>query len=153
MRRPRVTGDPIAVIADHTNRLVRKFEYPDMNTRPAGPGLGGGAGDPTVFLAASNATGMSKLMAHFESTGGAHDLVIFNEAKALLSSEGGRIVLSEGDWNLSGGAIGDVLFGEPVPMHLHGLGVGVTNVFAGGSFLVREGSTISNLTISFTGVG
>lgn len=58
MRPPRVTGDPIAVLGDVANRLVRKFEYPDSDTLPPPFTLGGGGGMAHILIVSTSEPGM-----------------------------------------------------------------------------------------------
>jgi len=55
---------------------------------------------PTIFIAASNASNFSKQKADIVC-GGTNDQVKINDAISRLSNTGGRIVLSEGTFNLS----------------------------------------------------
>lgn len=50
MKPPRVTGDPTAVLGDAVNRLVREFDYPDMDTLPPAFRGGGGGGMAHILI-------------------------------------------------------------------------------------------------------
>lgn len=58
MRPPRVTGE--AVVADQLNQLLRRFQYPDENTRSPAFVPGGGGGAPTYVIAKADSTSLSK---------------------------------------------------------------------------------------------
>lgn len=97
MKPPRVTGEPTAVIADHVNRLIRKFEYPDSDTIPLNPILGGGGGAPTVVIATPGSSGFSQGRADFVlgldlSPGGFQ--ILLNGFTGLRA----RILFTEGDF-------------------------------------------------------
>lgn len=154
MKPPRVTGDPTAVIADHVNRLIRKFDYPDQDTIPANPVLGGGGGAPTVVVAAVDSTGMSQGKADFICSGAA-DQGIINLALAILGNtggnaigEGGRLILCEGNYVCT--AVLDI----PCNVHVLGMAREATHVqfnyttAAGVGFDVTNQNTqLSDLTV------
>lgn len=54
MKPPRVTGTPDAVLGDAVNRLIRKFEYPDMDTIAQNPMPGGGGGMAHILIVSTS---------------------------------------------------------------------------------------------------
>lgn len=96
----------------------------------------GGAGAPTLIVAASNALASSKARADYTCDGTADDVEIL-AAYAAMASVGGKVLLSEGTFNVAveipdGG----------VPMHLAGAGIGVT--------ILKASATIAAPLVSFT---
>lgn len=134
MKPPRVTGDPTAVLGDHVNRLIRKFEYPDSDTLPLNPIIGGGGGMMTVAVAASNASGMSQGKADFVCNGTDDHVFIMQAIDICYAAGGGTVWLSEGRFNIDGDQIivgGSIA--DPEPMTLRGMGMNSTRLSIFGS--------------------
>lgn len=121
MRTPRLTGD--AAVFELVDRLNNKFEYPD-ELGGGGVGFGGGAGGaPTVVVAASDSTDLSKSKADFVCPGINDDETI--QAAADLLTNGGRLVLTEGIFSVAPDSI--QLLADT---HLMGLGAFDATVLA-----------------------
>lgn len=95
-RRPK----PDFAVADMVYRLSRKFEYPDLDTKPPAlrfEGTRGGA--PTVVIAAADASDLSKSKADFICTGTSDELLLQEVGDSL--PENGMIILTEGVFEFS----------------------------------------------------
>ncbi|MFV9677646.1 MAG: right-handed parallel beta-helix repeat-containing protein, partial [Methanosarcinales archaeon] len=75
-----------------------KFTYEDANALSEGGGGGGGGGGATLSVAASNALNPGNY--DYQCTGSA-DQVIIQQAIAALPTNGGKVMLSEGDFNIT----------------------------------------------------
>lgn len=140
MRRARLTGQ--SAVFDQVDRLINKFEYPDIDTLAPASVLGGGGGAPTVVVAASDATDLSKSKADFVCPG-VNDETVIQAACDLLGTVGGRVLLTEGTFSLS-----DVVAMGPLTT-LQGMGSGATILTYGSTtgpvITVSHDSTISDL--------
>ena len=83
----------------------------------------GGGGQPTVTVAAANATDTSKGKADLVCDG-ANDDQLIQQGFEMLGSRGGKIVLTEGVFHF--GLAGVIL--PPVDFHLHGMGRDATEI-------------------------
>jgi len=99
MRRARITN-PEAATRQAVLDLRNKFDYPVDPAPASNPFIGGGGGAPTVVVAASDASDFSKAKADFVCTG-LDDEDPINIAAASLNGVYGRILLTEGTFNLS----------------------------------------------------
>lgn len=93
--RPRVFGE--ALVVHEVNKLIDAFEYPD-EIGGGGVVVGGGGGVPTIMLAASNSTEISKSKADRTCTG-TDDHVEIQAALDSLPFGGGRIFFTEGEFH------------------------------------------------------
>lgn len=118
-----------AALKESVYRLLRAYEnLPEDATAAALDQAieAGAGGDPTIVVAASNASEYAKRRADFVCTGTDDEETINNAIDLLRSAVGGRIVLSEGTFT-AGDTITIGLFGSPgAAVHLHGLGKYVT---------------------------
>lgn len=96
MREPRQFGD--ALLLSEVSKLINEFRYPDELGGGGAVSIEGGGGAPTVVVAASNATEISKAKADFICSGSTDEDEI-NEALSLIVLTGGRVLLTEGDFN------------------------------------------------------
>lgn len=117
----RINPKPEFAMQQRVEQLWGAFEYPDIDPNQLPFELaGGGGGDPSILIAASDATPQSKEMAHYIATG-ANDDVLINTALGIFlndgPSQGGRVVLSEGNFYCTPGEIV-----ATDRMHIHGLG-------------------------------
>lgn len=83
--------------------LLRKFDYPDLDTRPGPPFIAGGGGTPTIVIAASDASDISKGKADFVCTGVNDQETIQAAIDPFIPSspfQGLRVLLTEGTFNI-----------------------------------------------------
>lgn len=151
MRRRPVAGPPIAQLADQVARLSRQFQYPDELGAGAAPLVLGGGGAPSVVVAASNSTDLSKLKADLICPG-VNDEETIQAAVDLIPS-GGRLLLTEGTFNV---AINDVIT-LPDFTTLQGLGMWLTIInttdVTGTVVTVGASCLIADLAITQSGGG
>lgn len=131
-----------AALAEAVRRLLRRTErrvQPAQTVIMSGEGGGAGGGDPSIVVAASDATDLSKGKADHVATGTGDEALILSVEESAPTT---RIVLTEGGYHLD-----DVLtvgsdFG---PNHVHGMGSPVT--FLWGEVTVRPGSLLSDVAV------
>lgn len=136
----RETAVPIRVA-----ELLDRFEYPELPSRVPFQ-LGETGGTPTVVVAASTATDISKSKADMVCTG-VNDQDVIQQACDLTTSEGGEVWLTEGRYTTSG----------PITLSnqtaLRGLGVAASEIIGSSSTaLIVAGATtrISDLYLENT---
>lgn len=129
---------------------------------------GDGLLDPTIVVAAANAKQSTKDAADYVCDGLADEVEIQAAIDYVLTLDlrGARIVLSEGDFNVSDNAHVDTTLsvitgpstGESIPVHLHGMGTTVTTINIDDSTDVNNGvvkvgveARLSELTIRVNG--
>jgi hypothetical protein len=100
--------------------LLKKFERADELPQPAAVTFGGSGGAPTVVVAAVNSTGMSQGKADFVCDGVA-DQGMINQALAIIGDVGGRVLLAEGNYNLTAGIV--------LPCYTHLLGMNKNSTY------------------------
>lgn len=114
---------PLAAIPEAVLELVNRFDYPDVDPLPAPFIPSGKGGVPTVVIAASDATDLSKGKADFVCTGTNDDQVV-QEAIDIIDSggsDGGTIWLSEGNFFYDKGS-GDSTFAFATDITIRGVG-------------------------------
>lgn len=129
------------------NDLLNKFEYPNIDTR-GGTVIGGGGGAPTVVVAASDATELSIAKADFLCNGSA-DHVEIQQALDLMQDTGGRLVLTEGNFNVS---TDEIVVPAGADVHIMGMNRNDTTVLVytgtGTVLSLSDDCTVSDLTIA-----
>lgn len=120
----RVPPRPDVVVAARTEEMWNRFVYADRPQRiPAVNPVAGGA--PTVVVAASDATDLSKSKADIQCTGD-DDQLQLAQALAVLEPAGGRLLLTEGNYYIKTPVV--------IPNYnllIEGLGIGSTVLWPG----------------------
>lgn len=152
----RLPPKALYAIPEKVLELDRRFQYPDMDTINPLTQPGGGGGMPTVVVAASDASDLSKSKADYVCSGG-NDQSVIGEALSVLPTSPrtmGRLVFTEGTFTLVGGTSSDI-FDVSNQRWIQGSGKGSTRIYIAGNatttgrviFDIRGGSTISDLRI------
>jgi hypothetical protein len=147
-----------AALAEAVRRLLRKRALIEPDNLAIGGGGGeGGGGDPTILLAPYNAHPFTKAMAHAQMFGDGNDHLVVEWAMGQIRTLGvaGRVVIGDGTVVGANGAI--ILGSSYVPVHLHGLGEGITElVLSGAGIGLTAGGadcSVSKLTLTNGGSG
>jgi len=147
--------NPDAAVASAVAGLLAKFEYPETEEPGAAFIAGEGGGAPTIVVAASNASDWSMDKADMICTGSDDHEVIMGALLELFNASGGRVLLTEGTFNIDPD---EIIVGYsasyPVPMILQGLGEStILNVGSSASsyaVLVADNCKILDLSIGGT---
>lgn len=121
-------------IGDYVDRDKRKFEYPFPQPQVQRPSLGGGGGSPTIVVAASDATDISKQKADLVCTG-TNDEATILEAIDIITTTGvgGRVLLTEGEFSFT--ADNDsIIQSNQAGLIIEGMGPEATRIVVAGSF-------------------
>jgi hypothetical protein len=102
--------------------LLAAYKKPARQALPSTRVFGGG-GQPTVTIAAANATDISKGKADLICDGTNDDQLI-QQAFEMLGAKGGKVVLTEGTFHF--GLVGVIC--PDVPFHCHGMGPDATHL-------------------------
>lgn len=156
MRRARLTGQ--ARVNQWVSDQSRKFEYPFQEIPPFPAQGGGRGGAPTVVVAASNATEISKGKADLICTG-VNDHTVIQQALNMVdtgSGLGGRVLLTEGTFNVDGDQIRLSDVSAQAPTQLEGLGWNTILLMQSAGSCIEmnaDGNMVRNLRVKgeFTG--
>jgi hypothetical protein len=98
----RLPPDPAYAVDDVVLELARRFQYPDADTLAPAVMPGGGGGVPTVVVAASDASELSKSKADFLCTGVDDNQIVQQAIDIVNLANGGTIWLTEGNFYYNG---------------------------------------------------
>lgn len=136
----RIRPKPAFALQQRVEQMWNRFDYPDIDPGPVPFELSGGGGAPTVVVAASDASGLSKSKADYVCIG-VNDSAVIQAALDSLDTGtglGGRVLLTEGTFNCDYGVIRLSDVTAQSATHLQGLGWSTILSFTGGQFVGIE---------------
>jgi len=140
-----------AAVPDWVQREARRFQYPDLDTIGAAAIPAGGGGAPTIVVAASDATAVSKTKADIICTG-VNDQAVIQEAidalvteTQLSNAQGFRVLLTEGEFAIDMSAVS--FGGIELPYGtIQGMGLEATILNAGNTSGTTDDPVVALMT-------